>query len=411
VGNIWIATEDHGVYRYCPSAPKGKQILQFTTQNTHGQLGNNNTDAIACDNHDRVWAGTLNHGVAVYNRRHWQDYDIVQNPQHHVLAGPLGNHVFAMKFDKYTHQMWICTEAGISIYQCSAARRGAVGQPGGINPAARRTVTYNLSPVTYNPGTWHYVTQANGLLQNPDCIAFNPDGTVYVGTQCDGIAIGTPNHIAAGSAGGSTVIAVNSPIASSDRGPVSTHYSLSAAFHHSFNTPAYRWHTITGPWKMPLTATGKGLPSNLVNAIALAPSGTPIAGTDGGIAFAARDKTARPTAGVSHIATGSAGGLIPRQAPSDVTSPVPAKMRWTFLHGRDFTAKVAGLWHPPRHWHAPSQEGLNTLPMEDYTTAIAFNDQRPMINDKDCLLSIRAEFRLRSSAISKRLCGMQATRH
>ena len=28
-GNIWVATEDHGVYRYAPSAPKGKQVTQL----------------------------------------------------------------------------------------------------------------------------------------------------------------------------------------------------------------------------------------------------------------------------------------------------------------------------------------------------------------------------------------------
>ena len=67
-GNIWVATEDHGVYRYAPSAPKGKQVTQFTKQNTHGQLGNNNIYALACDNHGRIWAGTLNHGVSVWKR-------------------------------------------------------------------------------------------------------------------------------------------------------------------------------------------------------------------------------------------------------------------------------------------------------------------------------------------------------
>ncbi len=118
-GNLWIATEGAGVYRYDPSSPQGKRWRQFTKQNTHGTLQNNCIYAIACDNHNRIWAGELNHGISVFNGKVWQDYDMVQNPKHHVLAGPLGNHVYAMQFDHYTDQMWIGTENGISIYQCS----------------------------------------------------------------------------------------------------------------------------------------------------------------------------------------------------------------------------------------------------------------------------------------------------
>ena len=325
-GNIWIATEDHGVYRYDPAAPTGQQVTQFTKQNTHGQLGNNNIYALACDNRGRMWAGTLNHGVSVYNGRHWQDYDIVQYLKHHVLAGPLGNHVFDLQFDKYTDQMWICTEAGISIYQCSSASEDA-----------RRP----LSPVTFARGTWHYITRADGLPQNPDCLAFAPDGTVYVGTQCSGIAVGTVNeqrstnntaHIAASFAGGG--IPNSAP-----------------PLHLPFSAP-YRWKAIRGPWKMPLTATGKGLPGNLLNNLLVEPDGTVVAATDGGLAFG------KPASPAGHSAAD-----------------------WTFLRGRDFTAKVAGLWRPPQHWKAPAQKLLNTLPMEDYTTAIAANKQRPMTTD------------------------------
>ena len=264
-----------------------------------------------------------NHGVSVYNGRRWQAYDMVQNPKKHVLAGPLGNHIFALKFDTFTNQMWICTEAGISIYQCSARASASPGQPGGIG-AIR-------GGVVFRPGTWHYVTQADGLPQNPDCIAFNPNGTAYVGTQCDGVAIGIPitnSHIAAASASG---------------GPSQHEPAMRMP-----SSAAYQWRVVTGPWKMPLTATGKGLPSNLINAIVFEPNGTLIAGTDGGIGVAANKNAAFDS------------------SPAD----------WTFMRGRDLTAKVAGLWHPPHHWKAPSRKVLNTLPMEDYTTAIACNDQK-----------------------------------
>ena len=369
-GNIWIATEDHGVFRYNPSAPKGKQIQQFTKQSTHGQLGNNNIYALACDNHGRIWAGTLNRGVSVWNGKRWQDYGVVQNPKKHVLTGPLGDHVFALKFDKFSNQMWICTEAGISIYQCSS-RRGSAGQIAEINPAARQTVTGNLSPVTFTAGTWHYITQADGLPQNPDCVAFAPNGTVYVGTQCDGIAIATINEQRSTnndprqkSGVGSEEFEVSGntslPNATAPRPPTPGSrraVSLTTPVTDNLSPPAsaaYQWRVVTGPWKMPLTATGRGLPSNLINAIVFEPNGTLIAGTDGGIGVATN-----------------------KNAASDSSSA-----DWTFMRGRDLTAKVAGLWHPPQHWKAPSRKVLNTLPMEDYTTALALNEQGPKTNDQ-----------------------------
>jgi len=377
-GNLWMATEGSGIYRYTPSVPKNKQWTHFTKQNTQGQLANNSIYALACDNKGRIWAGELNHGISVYNGSQWQNYDMVQNPKHNVLAGPLGDHVFALKFDKYTDQMWACTDAGIAIYQCSpttgyAARAppsGTAGQPAGINPAARQPVTYNLSPVTFASGTWHYITQADGLPQNPDCIAFGKNGTVYVGTQCAGIAVGKPvdqrttnneqrntlPHITAGAAGGGA----------SGSG---THMGL------PYSAP-YRWQITSGPLKMPLTPFGQGLPSNLLNAIAIAPNGRVVAGTDGGIAFT----TSNPdTSGINNpdIAVGSADGAIHDPAGA---APIAAShwtaLHWAFERGQDFPAKVLGLWHPPQHWQAPSPETIESLPMEDYTTAVAVTGDR-----------------------------------
>ncbi len=333
-GNIWIATEGSGIFRYDPAAPKDKRWTQFTKQNTQGQLANDNIYALACDNRGRIWAGELNHGISVYNGSHWQNYDIVQNPKRNVLAGPLGNHVFALKFDKYTDQMWACTDAGISIYQCSPSSG---------------TVTRNPSLVTFASGTWHYITQANGLPQNPDCLAFSNNGTVYAGTQCDGIAVGTPDR--ARSTNNGQQAAPSHKAAGSAGGGISNN-DLAAGLPYC---APYRWRVVTGPWKMPLTAFGHGLPSNLINTISAGPNGELVAGTDGGIAFS---KPASPA------------GRSRTRSPKS----------WTFERGQDFPAKVLGLWHPPQHWQPPSPETLESLPMEDYTTAVAFSDQRSLSN-------------------------------
>ncbi len=291
-GNLWLATEGGGIYRYDPSASKGKHWTQFTKQNTHGALANNCIYAIACDNHNRIWAGELNHGVSVYNGKQWQDYDIVQNPKHTVLAGPLGDHVFAMKFDPFTDQMWIGTNAGVSIYQCSGPKVGAIRHH------------------------WHYITQANGLPMNPDAIAFGNGGIIYVGTQCSGLAVGTPLQ------GPRTKTAIG--------------------------CGAYQWKIIKGPWHLPVTATGSGLPGNLINSVATTWANHLVIATDDGIAL-------------GRLNDGSKSA-----------SP----LNLTFEQGQDFPAKVLGLWHPPLHWQAPSGVLLETLPMQDYTTAAAWQAAR-----------------------------------
>ncbi len=304
-GNLWLATEGAGVYRYDPSAAKGQRWTQFTKQSTHGGLENNCIYAIACDNQDRIWVGELNHGISVFNGRRWQDYDIVQNPQHHVLAGPLGNHVYAMKFDRYTDQMWICTENGISVYQC---RDIAAGLP---------AVKSSYQNSTHH---WHYITQASGLPMNPDSIAFASNGVVDVGTQCGGLAIGTPTQ--------------------------------GRQSDNALGWSRYRWTVIKGPWHMPLTATGNGLPGNLVNSVTTMWANHLAVATDEGIAL------------------GSISGRV------TANYPAAAMLNLEFQHGQNFVAKVHGLWHPPVHWQAPPGQVLETLPTEDHTTAVAWEPDK-----------------------------------
>ena len=340
-GNLWLATEGAGVYRYDPSAPQARRWTQFTKQNTHGTLANNCIYAIACDNRGRIWAGELNHGISVFNGRVWQDYDIVQNPKHHVLAGPLGNHVYAMAFDRYTDQMWIDTENGISIYQCGqsapAVASRAIDPPGtaklgdGAEPD-----TPVLQPPRHR---WHYITQANGLPMNPDSMAFAPDGTVLVGTQCGGLTIGTPRQ-------GNTSVP-----------------SDAWGWNH------YRWETITGPWHMPLTATGNGLPGNLVNSVAVTRKNHLAVATDEGIALG-------KWVGVPQSAATAQSAIFSRghraRASSAARTVSSLNIHLTFEHGQNFVAKVHGLWHPPVHWNPPPGQLLTKLPTEDHTTVVAW---------------------------------------
>ena len=147
-GHTWIGTEDQGVWRFDPSASTGRQYTHFTTKDG---LGDDNAYALVCDHAGRIWAGTLNHGVSVFNGKAWRTYG--------PLDGPLGSRVFALAVSPQDGSVWGATEAGLFRYKNSR---------------------------------WTDFTRTDGLPSDQaNALAFAPDGTLYVGTQCDGIAIGS----------------------------------------------------------------------------------------------------------------------------------------------------------------------------------------------------------------------------
>jgi hypothetical protein len=199
-GHIWVGTEDTGVWSNNPIIPGGRTWVNYAA--TTG-LADKTCTALLADSMGRVWAGTLNHGVSVFNGRIWQNYD--------DTAGPLGNHVTAIAENPIDHVIWIATENGISKYDQAS-------------------------------GKWTYVTKADGLPSNqPSVISFDKTGTVYVGTDCDGIGVAT----AAG----------------------------------NYND----WRTVPGPFRPTHAGAGTGLPSEVINAISVGPSVIYV-GTDWGLA-------------------------------------------------------------------------------------------------------------------------------
>ncbi len=170
-GNLWAGTEDTGVWRCNPNAEEGRHWTQFTRTSTGGKpepygpvlpaeptdadcLGDDCAYALACDKFGRVWVGHLNHGVSVFNGEQWRNYG--------VLTGPLGERVFAIAANPADGDVWIATNAGLARYRI-------------------------------DQDAWSYYTRAEGLpADDVQCLAFDPKGTLYAGTQCDGLAICEP---------------------------------------------------------------------------------------------------------------------------------------------------------------------------------------------------------------------------
>ncbi|MHB1768580.1 MAG: ligand-binding sensor domain-containing protein, partial [Phycisphaerae bacterium] len=227
----WIAGEDSGIYHYQPDAQR--HWSHYDKANSPGLISNH-IYSLCLDAKGRLWAGTLRHGVCVFSGVKWQHYGL--------LNGPLGSHIFAIVENPYDKSVWICTESGVSIYHIAADSVG--GGIGNTNPTRQFAAA----------GQWQYIPQAasrkpddltvNGLPPNPDCVAFNQQGVAFVGTQCNGLAIGYP--------------------------------------------PYKSWWMVKGPWKVPIRPFGKGLPSSLINAVVTGKHGRIYVGTDEGLAWNSR---------------------------------------------------------------------------------------------------------------------------
>lgn len=246
-GRWWIGTEGQGVSCYDPNAKRGDRWQRYNNQ----QFAPNNVYALACDGMGRIWAGSLRHGVCVYNGKKWRDYDLIagqgygrsggagydrlnpETPGAHrqtvnnadayttSRAGPLGQRVFGIAISPIDGDVWIATAKGLTRYR----------------------VHQNI---------WQYYTRANGLPANQvSCLAFAPDGTLFVGLQCNGLAVASPKH--------------------------------------DYKT----WTYIRGPVTPPSAAWGAGLPDDRVNALAVVPRGFQhgrpayrvYAGTESGLAY------------------------------------------------------------------------------------------------------------------------------
>jgi hypothetical protein len=144
-GNIWLATEDEGMFKAEPSLT---EKTQFTVKDG---TGDHTFYAVAVDRLGRVWCGSLNHGVSVYNGKEWRVYG--------VETGPLGPRIFNIQCSPVDGDVWMATCAGLARYRIAS-------------------------------NVWSYYTRLDGLpADQVQSLAFNRQGDVIAGLQCGGIAI------------------------------------------------------------------------------------------------------------------------------------------------------------------------------------------------------------------------------
>ncbi len=199
-GDLYFGTEENGLYRYDAANKAWRSYMPGNSG-----LGEANVTALLSDGVGRVWAGHISHGVSVFNGETWRNYD--------SMTGPLGARVWAMALCPTDGSVWIATDLGLTRY----------------------------SP---DRDVWSYYTRGDGLPTDEfSSLAFGADGTLYGGTQYQGVAIARPGD-------------------------------------------NYRsWKVIQGPGRMPNTPVGKSLPSNAINCMLVSGDGTIYVGTQCGLAW------------------------------------------------------------------------------------------------------------------------------
>lgn len=144
-GNVWLATEDDGIFKTDPSTGDKEQFK------AKDGAGDDTFYAVAVDRLGRVWCGSLNHGVSVYNGRSWRVYSLD--------TGPLGARIFDIQCSPVDGDVWMATSAGLARYRLSSCG-------------------------------WSYYTRLDGLpADQVQSLAFNRQGDVIAGLQCGGVAI------------------------------------------------------------------------------------------------------------------------------------------------------------------------------------------------------------------------------
>lgn len=148
-GAIWVSSETQGVYRLSPSNAYHDTWTSGSDDTGYPQYATN-VYCMAEDLQKRIWIGTDNQGVAVFNGSEW----IVYNRENALL----GERIFDIAVSPLSGDVAIATSAGVNIYQ----------------------------PTT---DSWKSLTRANGLVENQvQSLCYQQDGVLWLAYACGGIS-------------------------------------------------------------------------------------------------------------------------------------------------------------------------------------------------------------------------------
>jgi hypothetical protein len=258
--------------------------------------------ALAQDLQGNIWVGAEDKGVFRFDGKEWTQFN--------SKNGLGDDNAYAIACDKLG-RVWVGTlNKGVSVYNGEKWKNyDVLDGPIGERIFAISTcptdgdvwmaTSAGLTRYSLKGDAWSYYTRADGLPEDQaNAIAFDQQGNIYVGTQCHGITMAKAVE------------------------------------------DYKKWTVASGPAQLPMTPTGIGLPTSLINGLVVAREGTVYAATNAGLAWS-KDKG----------------------------------KTWQYMRGRDYAAKVKGRWGgAAAGWREASKQVMDTLLPEDYVTCIAEDD-------------------------------------
>lgn len=201
-GKVFVGTLRSGMFVVDPNGPEPT----WHRASTKDGLGQDEITALLVDRQGRLWAGHRSEGVSVFVTSAWHHFP--------VGKGPSGQRVWGIAECPVDGDIWIVHDRGLTRY-------GAKNR------------------------LWQHVTRLEGLPTcHVRCATFDPDGTLIVGTQSDGLLI---------------------------------------AKREGASYPTFE--SITGPEQLTRSPTGSGLPSGFINDCLVDKTGRWIVATDRGLAI------------------------------------------------------------------------------------------------------------------------------
>lgn len=153
-GVIWVVGEQSGIYTFDLKDPLNGKWVQVSTSGIFD--ASTNCYSIVEDLQGRIWIGTDNQGVMVYNGLVWMAYT--------VKNAILSNRVYNLAVSPFTGEVGIAGSAGVTIY----------------NP---------------NEQSWRDLTRGNGLTEDQvRALTFSEDGYVWFAYACGGLTKASLKH-------------------------------------------------------------------------------------------------------------------------------------------------------------------------------------------------------------------------
>ena len=128
-GNLWLGTEDDGLYLFDPLQ---KTFTRFAHSDTApGSLGNNMIKCMLTDHQGRLWAGSINGGLNLFNAPAGSFFHYAYEPGN---ASSLSQRTISALFEDRQGNLWIGTHrGGINIYSPGIEKFNLYRQEASLN--------------------------------------------------------------------------------------------------------------------------------------------------------------------------------------------------------------------------------------------------------------------------------------